>query len=131
MIIFNEWFLLPDAIFILNLVLRLYLLKILFNNLGQQTSHDNPVSKTFLGLDSNRKNEFWLFIIRAEIARLSVPDSLHKEEETGTIFFTCFFRLQVGRSFLAFVSGCCVFFESRIFDHNTFVLIKSQTLFVR
>ncbi|RYJ36807.1 hypothetical protein NU08_4206 [Flavobacterium anhuiense] len=37
-------------------------------------------------MDSNRKNEFWLFIIRAEIARLSVPDSLHKEEETGTIF---------------------------------------------
>ncbi|GAA3734851.1 hypothetical protein GCM10022422_17200 [Flavobacterium ginsengisoli] len=83
--------LLPDAIFILNLVLRLYLLKILFNNLGQQTPHDNPVSKTFLGLDSNRKNEFWLFIIRAEIARLSVPDSLQKEEETGTIFIYLLF----------------------------------------
>ncbi|MCM0666006.1 hypothetical protein [Flavobacterium tyrosinilyticum] len=69
--------------------------KDLFNNLGQQTPHDNPVSKTFLGLDSNRKNEFWLFIIRAEIARLSVPGSLQKEEETGTILFTCFFRLQV------------------------------------
>lgn len=121
--------LLPDAIFILNLVLRLYLLKILFNNLGQQTPHDNPVSRTFLGLDSNRKNEFWLFIIRAEIARLSVPDSLQKEEETGTIFIYLLFWLQVGRSFLAFVSGRCVFFESRIFDHNTFVLIKSQSFF--
>ncbi len=29
---------------------------------------------------------FWLFVIRAEIARFSVPGSLHKEEEAGTIF---------------------------------------------
>jgi len=33
---------------------------------------------------------FWLFVIRAEIARLSVPGSLHKEEETGTIFLPAF-----------------------------------------
>jgi len=103
--------------------------KDLFNNLGQQTPHDNPVSKTFLGLDSNRKNEFWLFIIRAEIARLSVPGSLQKEEETGTIFMYLLFLAAGLEVVLAFISGCCVFFESRIFDHNTFVLIKSQTFF--
>lgn len=103
--------------------------KDLFNNLGQQTPHDNPVSKTFLGLDSNRKNEFWLFIIRAEIARLSVPDSLHKEEETGTIFIYLLFSAAGLEVVLAFISGCCVFFESRILNQNTFIPIKSQTFF--
>lgn len=84
-----------NAIFILNLVLRSCLLKILFNNLGQQTPHDNPVSKTFTGLDSNRKNVFWLFVIRVEIARLPVPGSLQEEDEIRNLFLIAFFRLQV------------------------------------